>query len=65
MNKRTDHLTALLVDSAINVSVDRGWGFAAQSLADAGIPMHVTLRVLTRPRERRRFSPAQPAALLT
>jgi hypothetical protein len=65
MNKRTDYVTALLVDAAINVSVVHGWGVAARSLAEAGIPLHVTLRVLTRPRERRRDSFAERAPVPT
>lgn len=55
MNRRTDRVTALVVDAIVNVSVSHGHATAARALAEAGVPLHLTLRVLTRPRERRTY----------
>lgn len=55
MNRRTDRVTALLVDAIVNVSASHGRVIAARSFAEAGVPLHIALRVLTRPWERRTY----------
>jgi hypothetical protein len=53
--KRTDQVTALLVDAVINASVAEDTAYAARTLCENGVPFDVALRVLTRPWSRRRY----------
>jgi hypothetical protein len=53
MDRRTDYKTALLIDSAIHEAASEGRPRAATELARMGVPLDVTMRVLTRPVERR------------
>ena len=64
MNARTDRVTALIVDAILNGVPQHGNASAARALAEAGVPFHVTLRVLTRPQERRSY-PAYAASIAT
>jgi len=53
MDRRNDYKTALLIDAAIHEAASEGRPRAATELARIGVPMEVTMRVLTRPGERR------------
>jgi hypothetical protein len=53
MDRRTDYKTALLIDSTIHEAASEGRPRAATELARMGVPLEVTMRVLTRPVERR------------
>ncbi|SFB99880.1 hypothetical protein [Massilia yuzhufengensis] len=53
MDRRTDYKTALLIDSAIHEAASEGRPRAATELARMGVPLETTMRVLTRPVERR------------
>ncbi|MFN3792409.1 hypothetical protein [Massilia sp.] len=53
MDRRTDYKTALLIDSAIHEAASEGRPRAATELAKLGVPMEITMRVLTRPSDRR------------
>ena len=52
MDRRTDYKTALRIDAVIH-DADAGARPAALELATLGVPIEVSLRVLTRPAERR------------
>lgn len=54
-SRRTDQVTALLVDAVINAGVAEGTGYAARTLHENGVPFDVALRVLTRPWHRRYY----------
>lgn len=56
MNRRTDRLTALLIDAAIHTAAMHGAVGAARMLAEKGVQLEVAMRVLTRPTERRHYS---------
>jgi hypothetical protein len=56
MNRRSDRLTALLVDAAVYAAASHGPVGAAKELVDAGIAWVVIMRVLNRPDERRTYS---------
>lgn len=58
MHKRTDRLSSLRVDLAINIAAARGVQVGAGYLCDIGIPLDVALRVLLNPAARR--GAAQP-----
>ena len=53
MHKRTDRLTALYVDLAINLARSHGVAAGARALFEQGIPIELARRVLLRPGERR------------
>lgn len=53
MDRRTDYKTALLIDAAIHEAASEGRPRAATELAGIGVPLEITMRVLTRPAERR------------
>jgi hypothetical protein len=53
MNRRTDSVTALIVEVVINLSMSCGLSKAARVLADSDVPIAVALRVLTQPHQRR------------
>jgi hypothetical protein len=55
MNRRSDRLTALLIDAAIHAAASHGPVSAAQELVDAGLTWQVIMRVLNRPNERRTY----------
>ncbi len=53
MDRRSDYKTALHIDAVIHdASADNRSG-VARRLAELGVPLDVTMRVLTRPAERR------------
>jgi hypothetical protein len=54
MNRRTDNVTALLVEIVINLGETHGLSLAARLLAEDDVPLDLALRVLTNPSERRR-----------
>jgi hypothetical protein len=58
MDRRTDYKTALLIENMIHEGANRGRPGVARELADMGVPLEVTLRVLTRPAERRNQLPS-------
>lgn len=53
MDKRIDHLTALLVDAAINASDVHGMAAATDELVRHGLPLQVVQRVLIMHAKRR------------
>jgi len=55
MNKRTDQVTALLIEAVIKASQGQSTTEAACILCGYGVPLAVALRVLTRPSDRRRI----------
>jgi hypothetical protein len=55
MNRRSDSLSASLVDAAIHAAAAHGSVSAAKDLVDAGIPWEVVMRVLKRPADRRTY----------
>jgi len=62
MERRTDRITALLVDAVLNGQAAHGIAHSARRLCEIGVPMHVAMRLLTRPAERRDYS-SPPARL--
>jgi hypothetical protein len=56
MDRRIDKRTTLLIDAAINAEASHGYAPAASKLTTQGIALYVTIRVLTRPEERRHYS---------
>jgi hypothetical protein len=56
MNRRSDRLTAVLIDAAIHAAVSHGPVGAARELLDAGVRWEVVMRVLCRPDQRRTYS---------
>jgi hypothetical protein len=57
MDRRTDYKTALLIEAVIHTPGADGRA-PARELAGLGVPFDVTMRVLTRPAERRHQFPA-------
>jgi hypothetical protein len=55
MERRTDRITALLVDAVLNGEAAHGIAHSARRLCEVGVPMHVAMRLLTRPGERRNY----------
>ncbi|CAN7549071.1 hypothetical protein [Massilia sp. LjRoot122] len=53
MDRRNDYKTALLIDAAIHEAASEGRPHAATELAKMGVPLDTTMRVLTRPADRR------------
>jgi hypothetical protein len=53
MERRTDYKLALLIEAAIHDTAATGLPAAARELARLGAPLDVSMRVLTRPGERR------------
>lgn len=62
MNKRLDRLSAVLIDAVLNNWEAQGTVSAARVMAENGVPLHVAVRVLTRPWERRGHIAMLPAA---
>ncbi|MCS0585131.1 hypothetical protein NX784_26440 [Massilia pinisoli] len=56
MEKRSDYKTALLIEAAIHEAEEERRS-PARALAALGVPFEVTMRVLTRPDERRHVVP--------
>lgn len=54
MTSRRDHRMALLIDLSLNFRASHGHAAAARALAEFQVPIHIALRVLTRPGGRRR-----------
>jgi len=52
MDRRSDYKTALIIDAVMHDAADQ-LRPAANLLAEQGVPLEVSLRVLTRPAERR------------
>ena len=52
MDRRSDYKTALIIDAVMHDVADQ-LRPAALQLAEQGVPLEVSLRVLTRPAERR------------
>jgi len=52
MDRRTDYKTALKIDAVLHDAAEQARP-AARKLATLGVPLEVSLRVLTRPAERR------------
>jgi len=52
MDRRTDYRTSLIIDAVIHDTTTSPRPAATQ-LAEQGVPLEVSLRVLTRPAERR------------
>ena len=52
MDRRSDYKTALMIDAVIHDAAVQSRP-AARELATLGVPLEVSLRVLTRPAERR------------
>lgn len=52
MDRRSDYRTALRIDAVLHEAADQARP-AARELASLGVPLEVSLRVLTRPAERR------------
>lgn len=57
MDRRTDYKTALLIENVIHDAAGSARPSVARDLAGMGVPLEVTLRVLTRPAERRNQLP--------
>ncbi|OON64420.1 hypothetical protein B0920_14160 [Massilia sp. KIM] len=57
MDRRNDYKTALLIDNMLHDAAANGRAGVARELAEMGVPLEVTLRVLTRPGERRHNLP--------
>jgi hypothetical protein len=55
MDRRIDKRTALLIDAAINAEASHGYASAASELTAQGVELYVTVRVLTRPQDRRHY----------
>jgi hypothetical protein len=60
MERRTDYKLALLIEAALHDTAGSGLSNTARELASLGVPLPVSMRVLTRPEERRH--PAHVAA---
>ena len=53
MDRRSDYKTSLHIDAVIHDASADKRPAAARQLAELGVPLDVTMRVLTRPGERR------------
>jgi hypothetical protein len=58
MERRTDYKSALHIETAIHDATTHGLPSAARKLAGLGVPLEVSMRVLTRPEERRHQAPS-------
>jgi hypothetical protein len=56
MDRRSDRLTALLIDAAVNAAASHGAIGAVTELVNAGIAWEVIRRVLNRPDQRRTYT---------
>jgi hypothetical protein len=53
MDRRSDYKTSLRIDAVLHEAPVEQRAAAARQLAELGVPLDVTMRVLTRPAERR------------
>lgn len=53
MERRIDKATASLIDAAVSVEAPHRFASVASELKAKGVPLHITIRVLTRLQERR------------
>jgi len=53
MDRRSDYKTSLRIDAVIHDASADNRTSTARQLAELGVPLDVTMRVLTRPAERR------------
>ena len=58
VNRRIDHLTALLVDTAVAIRATHGDIAAVRALLNHGIDKSIILRVISEPTSRRSISHA-------
>jgi len=56
MERRSDYKTALLIEATIHEAEEQNRS-PARALAALGVPFEVTMRMLTRPDERRHVAP--------
>lgn len=63
MNRRTDSLSASLIDAAIHAAASQSSVSAAKALVDSGVAWEVVMRVLSRPAERRLYAPHASGAV--
>jgi hypothetical protein len=61
MDKRTDRRTAMMIDAALNARAAHSAASVARALFEAGVPIEIAVRVLTRPKDRRQYRITQPA----
>lgn len=66
MERRNDYKLALLIEATLHDAAGVGLPTAARELAGLGVPLDVSMRVLTRPAERRHpgSTPEQADTLL-
>jgi hypothetical protein len=62
MDRRTDRRTQLYIEAVLNGLANIGQREAALVLRELGVPIETAMRVLTRPRDRRR-APHHPATM--
>jgi hypothetical protein len=63
IDRRKDRMTVLLIDAALDARAKPGSSQLANALDGVGVPLHGTIRLLTRPWERRRYQvPTSPEA---
>jgi len=55
MNNRTDRLTAVYIDLALNLVESHGVAAGARALFDLGLPLELARRVLLQPGQRRDY----------
>lgn len=53
MDRRSDYKTSLRIDAVLHDAAGENRTSVARQLAELGVPLEVTMRVLTRPAERR------------
>jgi hypothetical protein len=53
MERRIDYRTALRIETVLHAAAATGMAEAARKLAEFGVPVEVSMRVLTRPDARR------------
>jgi hypothetical protein len=58
MERRTDYKRALHIETVIHEAATHGLEATARKLASLGVPLDVSMRVLTRPALRRHHGPA-------
>ena len=61
MERRSDYKTALLIEATIHEAEEQNRS-PARALAALGVPFEVTMRMLTRPDERRHVAPLPRSA---
>lgn len=56
MERRNDRITALLIEAVLNAQAAHGRVRLANAFNEIGVPLHMAMRLLTRPHERRNYS---------